>query len=192
MLKSLYLLIILGAFSCDKANKKKERNISKKEIVAQQKENPTQRNLNDKEKLIYRFLNLFDADFASISAIEDIFGSVGVEEDYIFFKKCEAKNSVKYCDEAYDNYFKDASKNESLIFKEIKKNKELKKLSIPKNRTSILNSLKKVNDNEYQTKFGDITIKFLFTLDERGTKILMRDFYINDKSIFLGMFKEAN
>ena len=193
MLKSLYLLIILGAFSCDKANKKKESNISKKEIVTvEQKETLVQRNLNDKENLVKQFLDLFHSDFVSVKSLEHIFGSSLVEEEYLFFNSCEREKSSEECSNTFRQCLKDLSFCKSFIFKEIKKNKEVQKLSIPKNRTSILNTLKKVNDNEYQTKVGDITIKFLFTLDERGTKILMRDFYINDKSIFWGMFKEAN
>lgn len=86
-------------------------------------------------------------------------------------------------------YFKDISKSESYVFRELKKNKLAQDILVPENKKIIIDSLQKVSNNEYQAKVGNNTIKFLFTLDERGTNILIRDFYINNQSIFWGMFR---
>ena len=193
MLKSLYLLIILGALSCDKANKKKESNISNEEIVTvERKETPIQRNLNDKEKLIKQFLDLFHADFVSMASIENFFGRVGVEEDYFFFKECEVKNTYDYCHRFIIECTNNLQKCESFVFKELIKNQLVQELFIPKNKTHILKSLNKESNNKYHARIGNNTIKFLFRMNEAGTRFVFSDIYINDKSIFLGMFKEAN
>lgn len=190
MLKSFCLSVILGFLSCDKANGDKENNVLKKELITNQKQTISQGSLNNEEKLIKQFLELFDANAVSVQDFEELFGRSSAEgEEYFFFKECESENTFDYCFKAYDDYFSDPAKCESLNFKEIKKNSLVQELLMPENKTLILKSLDKMSDNKYQAKVGDNTIKFILRMNEASTKLVFSDVYINEKSIFWGIFK---
>ena len=184
-MKNIIIIIFLLTLSCNQS-KKKVQNL--KEIIVL-KDTTTSKLFDEKQKLISDFLDLFITGFGSVTSIENLFGEVGVEEEHFFFKECQVEHTFDYCFKAYDDYFKDSSKSESFIFKEIKKNKLVQELSIPENKILLLNSLNKINDYEYQGKLKSKHIKFLFRENERGTKILIRDFYIDNQSIFNGLFK---
>lgn len=185
MLKIIYISILLSLFSCNETNSKKEvldNKQSKPKVVLKEKDL-----LDNKEKIIKSFLDLFDNDFVSITNFETFFGSYLVEEEELFFKECEKNNDIEYCNETFDNCIKDKSKCQSKVFLKIREQESIKDILPEQNRIIILQNIKKVDDYNYISTFENNTYKFNFTSSEEG-KVIINRFSINGNSIFEDLF----
>ena len=188
MIKNIFYIYIslLFLFSCNHSKKDNES----KQVFIEQKDKATVKEpikLDEKEKLVKEFLDMFSSDFVSIKSFENLFGSYLVEEEGLFFEKCEAKNTIEYCNKAFDNCLLDTSKCQSLIFLKIKKSKTIQQTSLNLEKEFILKNLEKIDNYKYQSKYKNNNYLFTFTGNEEG-KWIIKDFLVNHKSIFEGLF----
>ena len=184
MFKIIYLLIFISFFSCNKNGNRKKSDITETNNVHKNVALVQDSQFNKKEKIVKAFFDLFDEEFVSIKAFENVFGSHLVEEEYFFYQNCEKENNVKYCNEVFDNCIENPSKCKSNLFHEVKKSEVLKKVSFVQNRVSIFKNLKKIDEYNYQSNFKDINCKFNFSYDEREKKLIINRFSVNGTSIF--------
>lgn len=148
----------------------------------------------DQEKevknLVSKLLGLFDKKFVSMWDVENIFGNTLVEEEYLFFKECDLNNSAKICNQLFRDCVAKPKNCKSYIFEEIMKSKLINVFCSLEDTENVINSLQKIKDREYHSKLKGTKLKFLFTHGEDGNELIMRDFLINNTSIFRGVFNE--
>lgn len=148
----------------------------------------------DQEKevknLVSKLLGLFDKKFVSMWDVENIFGNTLVEEEYLFFKECDLNNSANRCNQLFRECVAKPKNCKSYIFEEIMKSKLINVFCSLEDTENVINSLQKIKDREYHSKLNGTKIKFLFTHGEDGNELIMRDFLINNTSIFRGIFNE--
>lgn len=140
-----------------------------------------------KSKVIQFYALLYGEKTVSVAQAIDLFGSVEVEEEHLFFEKCEENGTAEDCEIEFNLCMNNKESCESQLFKHILTNKE--KLTYSRSYEELASLLR---ESEFDEKNSVVALAFkegervYFRIAVNdNNEIILGDIYLSDKqSVF--------